>query len=344
MVSPSLKFIRTMTKEARERLTELFGLFQDRPRLLILIHPDPDSIASALALRRLVLRRCSRVTIAVDEPVKRLQNRAMVRQLKIRTENLKDLDFSDFDLLALVDGQQDHFPMLADVTVDICIDHHPAAPDFHYRFSDIRPELGACSSILFEYLEAGRIKSAASLATAICYGIKTDTDNFTRKVDKLDALAFSKLFPAADYYLLGHIDQVEIALQQLDLFRIALDRLKVKRSKAVVHLGQVPGGDLLVIIADFLIRVSEIETVMVSGFEPGRLTVVFRNRNPRLDIGRVAKVAFEPPGAAGGHRYAARAEVPLPALPKNIQRWSQDQVAKWIERRSSKTRLKSGHR
>jgi nanoRNase/pAp phosphatase (c-di-AMP/oligoRNAs hydrolase) len=333
-----------MAKEIKTRLKELFDLFKNRPALLIMIHPDPDSIAGALALRRMLLRRCSRVTITYDEPIKRLQNQAMVRLLKIRMEAVKEVRFGDFDLLAVVDGQKEQFPALADMGVDICIDHHPRASNYPYRFSDIRPEIGACSSILFEYLEAYRIKVSSNLATALCYGIKTDTDNFTREIQKLDAVAFSKLFPVADYYLLGHIDEVEISLHHLDLFRIALDQLRLKRKKAVVHLGQVPNSDLLVIIADFLIRVSEIETVMVSGFASGRLTVILRNRNPATDIGRTAKRAFEPPGSAGGHRYAARAEIPLKCLPRTMSRWGQEQMIRWLEQRMRRPGTKSSLR
>jgi len=332
-------------KESKSRLKELLALFANQPQLLILVHPDPDSMASAMALRRMALRKCSRVVIAYDEPVKRLQNRAMVRLLKLKMVGSNELKPEDFDLVAIVDGQQDHFPALAGKRVEICIDHHPKAGQGDYRFSDIRPEVGATSSILYDYLDAGGAKISRHLATALCYGIKTDTDNFTRNVHKLDAAAFSRLFPMADYYLLRSIDLVEISIKDIDLFRAALERMTIKRQKAIIHLGQVPSTDLLVIIADFLIRVSEIETVLVSGFFAGRLTVIFRNRNPRKNIGLLAKKALEPPGTAGGHRYAARAEIPERCLPKNLRaREAGDQseeIIKWLEKRVAGAKFKS---
>ena len=229
------------------------------------------------------------------------------------------MNLDDFDLLAVVDGQWDHFPVLAHRLVDICIDHHPVTVPHSYKFSDIRPEMGATSTILWDYLECSKIKISKLLATALCYGIKTDTDNFTRSVHKLDAIAFSRLFPIADYYMIRNIDLVEISARDLDLFRAALAQLKVKRKKAAVHLGQVSSPDLLVIIADFLIRVSEIETVLVSGLFADRLIVILRNRNPRKNIGVLAKRAFEQFGSAGGHRYAARAEMRIKCLPQSLQ-------------------------
>jgi len=327
--------------DTKSKLRELFALFESRPRLLILIHPDPDSIASAQALRQMLLRKCSKIAVAIDEPIKRLQNQAMVRLLKIGLVEAKQVKFSDFDFLAVTDGQRDHFPILSRQKVDICIDHHPLVKDRGYRFSDLRTDYGATSSILAEYLEAARIKTSSFLATALCYGIKTDTDNFTRNVHRSDAIAFSKLFPSADYYLLRSIDQVEISLRHLGLFSSALGQLKVRRKRVIIHLGLVPSTDLLVIIADFLIRVSEIEMVLVSGFADPRLTVILRNRNPRRDIGLLAKNAFEPPGVAGGHRYAARAELPGQCIPKKAKAASNEKVIQWLERRIARAGSKA---
>jgi len=329
-------------KQGGDHLKGLFELFSNKPKLLILVHPDPDSIASALALRRIVLRKCSKVAIAYDEEVKRLQNRAMIHLLKVHMVNVKEVKFIDFDLVAVVDGQRDHFPLLANKRVDLCIDHHSVSTGYAYRFADIRPEFGATSSIMSEYLEAARVKVSRSLATALCYGIKTDTDNFTRNVQKPDAVAFSRLFPRADYYLLRSIDLVEISIHDLGMFRAALERLRVKRKRAVIHLGQVTSADLLVIIADFLIRVFEVQDVMVSGFAEGRLTIIFRNRNLRRNIGALAKKAFESLGSAGGHRYAARAEISLQCLPRPCRRMEADgEVLKWIQTRLSHAKAKS---
>lgn len=337
-----------MGKENKTRLKELFSLFAGRPSLLIFVHPDPDSMASALALRRLLLRRCSRVVIAHDEPVKRLQNLAMVRLLKVGMSGSYELKLSDFGLVAIVDGQPEHFPFLAGKKVDICIDHHPLAGKSSFRYSDIRPELGATSTILYDYLEASGVKISRALATALCYGIKTDTDNFTRNVHKLDALAFSRLFPLADYYLLRSIDLVEISVKDIELFREALERITIKRQKTIIHLGQVSNPDLLVIIADFLIRVSEIETALVSGFFAGKLIIILRNRDPRKNIGLLANRAFSPQGAAGGHRYAARAEIPVKCLPPNLRKriagnWAEE-IVRWLEERLAQAKFKSGPR
>lgn len=312
---------------------DLFRLFQGKPSLLILIHPDPDSIGSALGLERLVARRCRRVVIAYDEAIKRLQNRAMVRLLKIKMLNVKDIRLKDFDLVGITDGQRNHFPMLARKKVDLCIDHHPITAKADYRFADIRPDIGATCSLLAEYLQKAGIKPSKRLATALCYGIKTDTDNFSRRVHHLDAIAFSWLFPLADYYLLQAIDQVEIPFAEIKYFQRAMQRLKLKQKSVFLHLGEVPNPDILVIIADFLIRVQGIEMVAVSGFEAKRLIVIFRSSHPRRDIGKLAHLAFEPPGIAGGHRFLARAEIPLNSLPKSLLEADAEVLEDWLSQR-----------
>ena len=319
----------------KSRVFELFELFQSRPNFLILIHPDPDSIASALALKRLISRKAEKVVIAYDEASKRLQNQAMIRLLKIPMVNINKVRIEDFGLLGIVDGQWNHFPSLLNYQVDICIDHHPISVEHPYQFADIRPELGANSTILTEYLKEAKIPPSKRLATALSYGIKTDTSDFTRNIHSQDALAFSWLFPKVDYHLLKSIDQVEMSFRELEYFRLALDMLEKKRKTGYVHLGAVPSSDLLVMVADFLIRVRELEMVVVSGFEPEKLIIIFRNRNPRLDLGRLVKRGFEPPGIAGGHKYSARAEISLSALAnlsRTLEHSPANEINRWIEK------------
>jgi len=330
-----------VNREKKILLEKLFSLFESRPSLLIVIHPDPDSIASAMAFRRLLLRKASKIQISYDEASKRLQNQAMIRLLKVPMTSIHQTRLSDFELIAVLDGQWNHFPALLDHKVNICIDHHPIAVEHPYQFADIRPHIGATSTILAEYLQLAKIQPSQPLATALCYGIKTDTDAFTRNMQKEDALAFAWLFPQADFYLFKSIDQVEMSARELEYFRIALDLLKIKRKTAFIHIGATPNPDILVMIADFLIKVREIEMAIVSGFEADRLVVIFRNRNPRIDIGKLAKKAFEPPGIAGGHKYSARAEIPNHLLPQGLEHSVGEKINRWLEQRLKSARAKS---
>ncbi len=302
-------------------------------RVLCIIRPDPDSMASAFALRCLLTRKVSKVEIAYDEAIHRLENRAMVRLLKIPLQHIKHVNFRDYNRLALVDSQPSHFPEYSLRRFDLVFDHHPITEDRTYAFADIRPDLGATSTIMEDYLRAAKVKVSPRLATALCYGIKSDTDNFQRDVSRADAEAFSRLFPRADYNLLQLIEQVEVPLKELHYFHEALDRLKVSRRTAAIHIGEVETYDIAVIIADFLIRVSGIEFVAVSCIIHDKLIIVFRSRNPVKKAGEIAARAFGEIGSAGGHESSARAEIPMKRLGNNPDAKDSKSIEDFIRKR-----------
>lgn len=311
-------------------------------RILCLIRPDPDSLASAFALRTLLRPRVESVIVAYDEPSKRLQNRAMVKLLRLHLEPAKSLDRDHFTKIALLDGQVNQFPDFRDWSFHLVFDHHPVIEEYPYLFSDIRPQVGATSTILEEYLTAAKIRVSERLATALCYGIKTDTNDFQRGTNQADAEAFSRLFPRANYQLLQAIDQSEIPLRQLNFIDLALHRLRVKKRRAVIHLGAAESADIAVIIADFLLRVSGIDFVVVAVITGDKLILIFRSRNPRRHAGRIAFNHFGELGSAGGHAAAARAEITLDQMPSEVKVFDFDSIERWLERelgRPGKSRL-----
>jgi len=310
---------------------ELQAALEPSDRVLCLIRPDPDSMASALALKMILKPRVETVVVAFDEAIKRLENRAMVKLLRLSMVHADTVDVTRFTKLALVDGQLSQFPNYKDWTFHLVIDHHPIVQENPYLFTDIRPQTGATSTIMEEYLRAAKVRVSGRLATALCFGIKTDTDNFQRGTRQADAEAFSRLFPRANYRILQAIEQSEIPSRQLNFFDLALHRLRVKRRRAVVHLGAAESADIAVIIADFLLRVSGIEFVAVSIFLPEKLVLVFRSRGLRRHAGRIAHNHFGDLGSAGGHHSAGRAEIQIEDLPAEMKLFDPDSVERWVE-------------
>ena len=166
----------------RNPVPRLYQLFSHEDRLLILIDPDPDSIASALALKRLLWHRLSACVISPIRPITRPQNQRLVKLLGITLNPIEKIHPEDFPRKALVDSQPGHHEIFASFLFDAVIDHHPRLPDTRGRFVDIRAEYGATSTIMTEYLREARIRPSLKLATALYYGIKTDTANFERPV------------------------------------------------------------------------------------------------------------------------------------------------------------------
>ncbi|MGD8988316.1 MAG: DHH family phosphoesterase, partial [Syntrophobacterales bacterium] len=152
-----------------ENLNKLFNLFLPKDKVLITIDADPDSLASAMALKRLLWHKVQSVSIAHFNEIKRFDNVTMVRLLKIPLVKLQKIKSKNFSKTLLVDGQPHHHEAFADFQYDVVIDHHPITMDVDAPFVDIRPNYGATATMMTEYLRSARIRPSKSLATALLY-------------------------------------------------------------------------------------------------------------------------------------------------------------------------------
>lgn len=320
-------------KSSRERVLNFLGQFKRKDTLLMPIIPDPDSLASALAVKRLLWRRVSRMTIAKVREIQRLDNLAMVRLLKIPLIKAEDINPEDFTRRVLLDSQPHHHEFFNAHTYDAIIDHHPKTSSARAAFVDIRPEYGANSTILIEYLRSAGIKPSMKLATALLYAIKTDTGNFERSGGEADVRQFQYLFQFANMSLLKKIEKSEFRIKDLHYFQRALEHKIIGRKGLFVHLGRVPNPDICVQIADFFMRVHGLGWSFVSGVWEGQLIVILRNDGLHRDAGKLAIGAFGTYGSAGGHQGAARAEISLSSLRNKGINDSRTSLEKFVKQR-----------
>jgi len=314
-----------------EALNCLYGLFSAKDRVLVTIDPDPDSIGAALALKRLLWHKVQSTTIGMVRPIRRLNNLAMTRLLRLPLKEIDEGRLEEFDKFFLVDGQPHHHPLFSKLSYTAVFDHHPLTDNtVEAPFVDIRPDYGATSTIFTEYLKCASVKPSQTLATALIYGIKTDTRNFERHTLEEDVRAFGYLFPLANHNILRKIEISDLALGDLKVFRRAIENKKVVKDRIFAHLNEVDTPDILVVIADFLLKVHDISWSIVSGIHEGKLVVIVRNDGYRKDAGRSLKRAFESLGSAGGHKAMGRAEIPVDNLRTVLKRVTPGTIEKFV--------------
>jgi len=294
-----------------EKCKRLFDIVSPEDTLAVLINADPDAMASALALARLFWRRVKKTLVYHINTIKRADNLALIKLLKIKQHHIRKLDSSRITKWAIVDSQPSHHELLSKYRFDIIIDHHPFVTGTTATFMDIKEDYGANSAIMTEYLRAARIKPSPRLATALFYGIKTDTDNFVRASTQSDINAFRYLYGFSNINLIKKIESSEMTRQTLTSLRTALENLTFLKDKTFIHMGRVNDPDVLVIMADFFLKMAEATWCIVSGVVGQKLIIIFRAAGFRLDAGKAAQKLFGQWGAAGGHASAARAEVPI---------------------------------
>lgn len=324
-----------MTLSAAEKLRRFYSCFSPEHQVLILINADPDAIASALAVKRLLWKKVAGVTISNINVIERPDNLAMIRLLGIPLIHVDRIDASKYHRVVIVDSQPDHHDVFARFTIDIIIDHHPG-PSPAVLYKDIRLKYGAVATIMTEYLRAAKIKPSARLATALFHAIKTDTDNFERQTAIEDVRAFQFLFHHANTHLARRIEQAELRLDFLKYYKKALQEMRLRRGRVFVHLGPVVNPDICVLIADFFMRVDSVNWSIVSGVNEKRLIIILRNDGLRKNAGNTAKKSFGHIGSAGGHKNMARAEIAADDLQAFVKLSDEEQISRWIIRRIEK--------
>ena len=220
-----------------------------------------------------------------------------------------------YEHFALVDSQPSHHPSFAGIDFSLIVDHHPPATDeVEGCFMEIKPEYGASSTIFTEYLYNLDIRIGTRLATALQFGIRTDTCNFQRHTCEVDMRAYQYLSKFADQQMLIRIMQSELHLDWLPHVAAAIAKRRELGGGHLVTLGAVDSPDILVLIADFLMRVYEVRWVIVAGRYKDNVVMIFRGDGISKDMGRLAHSRFNALGSAGGHKAMARAEFPVSAV------------------------------
>ncbi|MHC1727130.1 MAG: bifunctional oligoribonuclease/PAP phosphatase NrnA [Syntrophobacteraceae bacterium] len=325
----------TQPRTWKSRLADLHSHFCSKDRVLIIIDPDPDAIGAALAIKRLLWHKVATTNIEMIRPIRRLNNLTMVRLLRLPLTLLKKHDPEKFDKFILADAQPDHNEFLSHIPFTAVIDHHPVNIEAKAPFVDVRTEYGATSTIMTQYLRASGVKPSKMLATTLLYGIKTDTRSFERHTIMEDIEAFRYLFLFADHHILRKIEISDLSLRDLKVFHKAFERKHVVKDRIFAHIDEVPSADLLVEIAEFMLKIHDISWSIISGIYHDSLIIVIRNDGYRKDAGRIVRRAFGSIGCAGGHQSMARAEIPLQHLAGEIGKLSSPSIERFVRRRLS---------
>jgi nanoRNase/pAp phosphatase (c-di-AMP/oligoRNAs hydrolase) len=292
--------------------------FEGAESVLILLQddPDPDAIASGLALRQVLGRNKQTAPLGSFGRVTRPENIAMVKLLEIEIEKLTKATIKNYRHIAVVDLQPPHLSSPPD-EIDLVIDHHPEQFNYKSHLKDIRPNYGATSTILLEYLLCTNSSIGTRLGTAMLYGIKSDTFALSREVNEWDVYAFSYLYQLANQNLMRRIERPELPPAALDALSVALKNRRVIDRVAFVNLGRVERDDLIPQMADFSLSFEGIEWAFVSGVYESNYIISVRNVGYVRSAGRVLKEAFGQIGSAGGHASMAKAIIPLGS--KNVR-------------------------
>ncbi|MCL9817593.1 DHH family phosphoesterase [Natronocalculus amylovorans] len=283
-------------------------------------NPDPDAIASALAFAELASKMGVDGQAYYFGEISHQENRALVNLLEIPITQCdpNTFDPNAYGSIALVDHSQPGInnSLPEETPVDFVIDHHPPRVpiDRDGRFVDIRPDVGSTSTLLAEYYQRLGFKPTEQIATALVYGIRTDTKDFTREVSQADFEAAAFLYPSTDESALGRVETPSVGPEVLRTTAKAIRNREVRGTALTTCVGEIKDRDTLSQASDLLLTMAGIETTVVYGFMNGVVYVSGRARGSKIDLGETFREAFDQIGSAGGHTDMAGGQLPLGIL------------------------------
>jgi len=306
------EFSRSLT---RARVQQYQRYFSDADRVLIVLHndPDPDAMASGLALRNVLRRTKTTAIIAAIQGVTRPENLRMLNLLDIHVEAITPASLKEYDRVAMVDVQPHYFGGMID-RVDLVIDHHPEQTGYTAVFKDIRPDYGSTSTILTEHLRAVDVNISERTATAMLYAIKSDTLFFNRQTNRVDLEAFSYLYPLSDAAMIRKMEGAEITSERLDYVMKAHRDGTLRDQVFCAYLGATPREDFIPYVADFFLQLEDVKWTIVAGIVNDSMVISVRNLGYSKNAGEWVRRFFADIGNAGGHRAMAKAVIPMRAF------------------------------
>ncbi len=319
------EFSRSLT---RARVQQYQRYFADAERVLIMLHndPDPDAMASGLALRNILRRTKTTAIIGAFQGVTRPENLRMVNLLDIHVESINPESLKEYDRIAMVDVQPHYFGDLIE-RVDLVIDHHPEQPGYTAVFKDIRPDYGSTSTILTEHLRAVDVNISERTATAMLYAIKSDTLFFSRSTNRVDLEAFSYLYPLSDAAMIRKMEGAEITVERLEYVMKAYQSGNLTGQVFCAFVGPSTREDFIPYVADFFLQLEDVKWTIIAGVVNDTLVVSVRNLGYTKNAGEFVRRIFADIGSAGGHRAMAKAVVPMRAFRSKYGDLNGDQIS-----------------
>jgi nanoRNase/pAp phosphatase (c-di-AMP/oligoRNAs hydrolase) len=301
-----------------QRLFSLLAGWEGTLGIITHKNPDPDAISSPMAhahIDKQAKGKTLGTRIFYEGNIGHQENRTFVNLLDIKMEHLTPDALAKCTYLAMVDcegpGANNDVPPLT--KINIIIDHHREGKHAagQSNFVDIRPGAGATASIMTQYLQELDVPVDKRVATALLYGIRTDTKEFKRNVTPQDLSYAGFLLPLTDADLLDKIMSPSMSQETLDVIGAAICKRKIQSGYLFANVGYVMNRDALPQAADLLITLEGVNTALVYGITDNAIVISARNRDIRLHIGNALTEAFGEMGYAGGHPSMAAANLPL---------------------------------
>lgn len=280
-------------------------------------YPDPDAMASGLGLQVFLKQHGVESTMCYDGKIEKLSTKRMLDVFQFEIYNIEDiLDMSATDYIVTVDAQKFNANITDFIGNEVaCIDHHPTFIQCEYQYKDIRL-VGACATLVAQYFKESGTPIDSNTATALLYGMKIDTDSWSRGVTLLDIQMFEYLFPYIDEEKMKLMNKSSMELKDLRAYGAAIQNIRLYDN---IGFAEIPFNcpDALVgMVSDFILDLDVVEFAVVYAKRGDGLKFSIRSELKYLNAGEITAKALNGIGTGGGHAAMAGGFVPIEMVEK----------------------------
>ncbi len=285
-------------------ILDLIALVEKEDYVYIQTHdyPDHDTVASAFALQKLLKSRGITGYLVYEGKIRNDSLLRMIEHLSIKIRPAKKEPLRTIDKIIIVDGCKGS-KNVTDLTGDeiAVIDHHEGSSPEEILLSDIHPDYGACSSIIFSYYENLGIEPAKDVATALIIGLLSDTALMTKGVAEADMLTYNSLYNKSDHRLVNSILKTKIQKKDLSFYREAIDRVRIQDELAFCYFPEGCNENLLGVIGDFFLSLREVAFVFLCARNNGKINFALRSEEDKWNAADIIRKILDGTGYGGGH-------------------------------------------
>ncbi len=287
-----------------DHIRDLINLLKNEKYIYIQTHnfPDHDAVASAFGLQVFFNNFGLRSYLTYDGEIQRDSLISMISQLKIDIRHVNSYEMKAEDRIVIVDGCKGNMNVTDFIGDEVgVIDHHQVKRAEDVPFNDIRPDYGACASIIYDYFTEHNLTIPQNAASALLIGINMDTSLLTRGVSRNDIIAYSSLYTLSDVRLVNTILRNYIQHKDLEFYKEAIDRVKIRDGVAYCYFENGCSQNMLGILGDFFLALQEVDFVILAAKNGGKINFSLRNENEKWNCSQLIQAVLKDVGFGGGH-------------------------------------------
>lgn len=269
-------------------------------------NPDADALASGFAVYLYLKENGKNVRLVYGgrNAIRKSNLVLMVKELDIPVEQVFELD--NPELLVTVDCQygEGNVSYFEAETVAV-LDHHRVSGKLP-ELNEVRSSLGSCSTLIWQLLKEEKfdVNSRPNLATALYYGLYTDTNEFTEMSHPLD----KDLRDAARFIpmLITKFRNANLSIEELEVAGAALLRTDyIEEYRCAIVKSGPCDPNILGIISDLVLEVDAVDICLVFNVLPNGVKLSVRSCAKEVQANELAEEICKGIGSGGGHSVKA---------------------------------------